>query len=40
MAYDAKHDDVIELLLGRGANIEVEGLFDYRGRLLHRASAD
>ena len=38
MAYDAKHDDVIELLLERGAN--VEGLFDYRGRLLHRASAD
>jgi hypothetical protein len=31
MAYDAKHDNVIELLLERGAN--VEGLFDYRGRL-------
>jgi len=38
MAYDAKHDDVIGLLIERGAN--VEGLFDYRGRLLHRASAD
>jgi len=38
MAYDAKHDDVIGLLLERGANIE--GVFDHRGRLLHRASAD
>ena len=38
MAYDAKHDDIIKLLIERGAN--VEGQFDYRGRLLHRASAD
>ena len=40
VAYDAKHDDVMELLLERDTGVNAEGLFGYRGRLLHRASAD
>ena len=40
VAYDAKRDDVIGLLLERDTGVNAEELFGYRGRLLHRASAD